>query len=169
MYVLTRSVACVTARAAIARSALISTTSPVSIRNRSARCETTSGVNSFRDGAQIYLLAETAGNRCGSDALFPRSAAGDGRSVKNYHFWSEAYLGYLLARKGFSEKESVAAAIRPAELYKKSIQKIGAVYQLYIGVPAYSGTVADVKSVLAEQRAGAEFGYRAFGRMSAVE
>jgi len=109
--------------------------------------------------SELHFRMESYGRLEGGAKLFPQELAMTKGSTKAYHFWSTALLGYLLAEQGYDERTVIKEATRPAKRYKRFIQLPGFAFNLALGKQPFSGTTADYRKVIREQRAGAKWGF----------
>jgi len=116
--------------------------------------------DALAQSSAIYFNIETISMRKGSSWNYPTGV--EAVSHKSYHFYTTAYLGYQLAKAGFSKQESVKEATRPARKYKRGIVFPGLLHNIWLRNSLNASTVGDYGSVISEQREGAEWGWQLY-------
>ena len=117
----------------------------------------------FFFGAAIHFQMQLADARSYAHqsrffTIHPK-AAPDYPSLKTYHFWSEALLGCLHAKAGYSQKQSTLDAKIIGSHYRYLMTPAYLAYRIYLGEKPWAVLAANQQAVKMHVQ-GAAFGYK---------
>jgi len=104
----------------------------------------------------LYFKLETQAIEYGANEVHIMNSK-ELKSPKPYHFYSVAFIANQMLKDKFSSIEIRQNASFYAERYKKSISKIGVIYNILSGIKLKHGAVGDKKQVIKEQKLAIEY------------
>ena len=113
------------------------------------------------DGTSIYFKMETYAQKCGLKSALPTSLsfAPDLKTLKAYHFYSQAYLATRMKIQHVDFNDSLNSALAMGKQYKKFTGMAAQVYNIILGNHRLQGAAGDQSEALELQKQGFTFGW----------